>query len=83
MKLKEKGSASSMADVAASGAQLAMGRVVGSICVVTARDEEAVSALIATWVSQVTEQGCWGTNSLSCLMHGVLHVWHMLHEVLE
>lgn len=54
LKLKEKGSTSSMAAVAATGAQLAMGRVVGSLSVVTARDEEAVSALMASWVSQAS-----------------------------
>jgi flavin reductase (DIM6/NTAB) family NADH-FMN oxidoreductase RutF len=54
LKLREKGSASSMAAVAASGAQLAMGRVIGSLAVVTARDEEAVSAMLASWVSQAS-----------------------------
>ncbi len=37
----------------ASGPQLAMGRVVGSLCVVTAKDEDASSAMLASWVSQV------------------------------
>eukprot|EP00882_Tetradesmus_deserticola_P003043 GHRQ01003230.1.p1 GENE.GHRQ01003230.1~~GHRQ01003230.1.p1 ORF type:complete len:731 (+),score=313.16 GHRQ01003230.1:222-2414(+) len=54
LKSREKGSASSMAAVAASSAQLAMGRVVGSLCVVTSRDEEAVSAMLASWVSQAS-----------------------------
>jgi flavin reductase (DIM6/NTAB) family NADH-FMN oxidoreductase RutF len=53
LKNREKGSTSSMAAVAANSAQLAMGRVVGSLCVVTSRDEEAVSAMLASWVSQV------------------------------
>lgn len=65
LKLKEKGSASSMATVAASGAQLAMGRVVGSLSVVTARDEEAVSAMLASWVSQVG-QGGMGHEASGC-----------------
>lgn len=37
----------------ASGAQLAMGRVVGSLCVVTARDDESNGAMLASWISQV------------------------------
>jgi len=36
----------------ASGAQLAMGRVVGPLCVVTAKDEDATGAMLASWVSQ-------------------------------
>ncbi|KAF8073046.1 dfa6 [Scenedesmus sp. PABB004] len=54
LKNRERSSAGSMAAVAASGAQLAMGRVVGSLCVVTSRDEEAVSAMLASWVSQAS-----------------------------
>ncbi|KAF6262522.1 flavodoxin-like protein [Scenedesmus sp. NREL 46B-D3] len=54
LKNREKGSTSSMAAVAANSAQLAMGRVVGSLCVVTSRDEEAVSAMLASWVSQAS-----------------------------
>lgn len=38
----------------ASGPQLAMGRVVGSLCVVTAKDEDASSAMLASWVSQAS-----------------------------
>lgn len=38
----------------ASGAQLAMGRVVGSLVVLTARDEDASSAMLASWVSQAS-----------------------------
>jgi flavin reductase (DIM6/NTAB) family NADH-FMN oxidoreductase RutF len=38
----------------ASGGQLAMGRVVGSLCVVTARDEDASSAMLASWISQAS-----------------------------
>ena len=30
-----------------------MGRLVGSLCAVTARDEDAQSAMLASWVSQV------------------------------
>lgn len=54
LKNREKGSTSSMAAVAANSSQLAMGRVVGSLCVVTSRDEEAVSAMLASWVSQAS-----------------------------
>eukprot|EP00879_Flechtneria_rotunda_P002337 GHRR01002532.1.p1 GENE.GHRR01002532.1~~GHRR01002532.1.p1 ORF type:complete len:683 (+),score=243.39 GHRR01002532.1:141-2189(+) len=58
LKSKEKDSTSSMAAAVASGAQLAMGRVVGSLCLVTSRDEEAVSAMLASWVSQVYNLFC-------------------------
>ena len=43
--------------VTASGCQLAMGRVVGSLCVLTAGDEDATSAMLASWVSQVRVAG--------------------------
>lgn len=33
---------------------LAMGRVVGSLCVLTARDGDASSAMLASWVSQAS-----------------------------
>lgn len=33
--------------------QLAAGRVVGSLAVVTARDEDASAAMLASWISQV------------------------------
>jgi hypothetical protein len=36
----------SQAAIAASTSQLAMGRIVGSLCVVTARDEDAASAML-------------------------------------
>lgn len=49
----------SMAAVTASGPQLAMGRVVGSLCVITARDEDYSTGMIASWVSQVREAGVW------------------------
>jgi hypothetical protein len=50
---KEMGSMTSMAAVTASGAQLALGRLVGSLAVVTARDEEFSTGMLASWVSQV------------------------------
>ena len=37
----------------ASGVEQAVGRVVGTMCVVTGRDEDAESAMLASWVSQV------------------------------
>lgn len=37
----------------ASAPTLAMGRVVGSLSVLTAKDEDASSAMLASWVSQV------------------------------
>jgi hypothetical protein len=63
-KAKEKSSILSMAAAsAASGAQLAMGRVVGSLAVVTARDEDATTALLASWITQVCGEcvgSVWG-----------------------
>eukprot|EP00775_Hariotina_reticulata_P010362 gene10362-10520_t len=54
LKNKERTSTTSMASTLASGAQLAMGRVVGSMSVVVARDEDAVTAMLASWVSQAS-----------------------------
>lgn len=54
LKTKEQGSMGSMAAVTASGPQLAMGRVVGSLCVVTAKDEDYATGMIASWVSQAS-----------------------------
>lgn len=48
----ERSSGSAMA--AATGAQQAMGRVVGSLCVVTAKDGDAESAMLASWISQAS-----------------------------
>lgn len=39
---------------AAPPAALALGRVVGSLCVLTARDNDAQSAMLASWVSQAS-----------------------------
>ena len=51
--------------VAANSSQLAMGRVVGSLSVLTARDEDATAAMLASWVSQVrTEIFFWHLTSL-------------------
>ncbi|GFR44040.1 hypothetical protein Agub_g5200 [Astrephomene gubernaculifera] len=38
----------------ASGPQLAMGRLVGSLAVVTARDEDATAAMLASWLAQAS-----------------------------
>ncbi|EFN57640.1 hypothetical protein CHLNCDRAFT_57191 [Chlorella variabilis] len=38
----------------ASGKALALGRVVGSLCVVTAKDGDAQGAMLASWVSQAS-----------------------------
>ncbi|GBF88523.1 hypothetical protein Rsub_01238 [Raphidocelis subcapitata] len=54
LKARERGATAGAASIAASGAQLAMGRVVGSLCVVTARDEDATNAMLASWVSQAS-----------------------------
>jgi hypothetical protein len=43
---RERGAMSAQSAVAASTSQLAMGRIVGSLCVVTARDEDAASAML-------------------------------------
>jgi flavin reductase (DIM6/NTAB) family NADH-FMN oxidoreductase RutF len=37
-----------------AGAEQAMGRVVGSLSVVTVKDEEAESAMLASWLSQAS-----------------------------
>ena len=37
----------------ASGLEQAVGRLVGTMCVVTGKDEDAESAMLASWVSQV------------------------------
>lgn len=38
----------------ASNSALAVGRVVGSLCVLTARDGDAESAMLASWISQAS-----------------------------
>lgn len=60
----------SMAAVTASGPQLAMGRVVGSLCVVTAKDEDYATGMIASWVSQVGDMKGWlcGVGSVGGLL---------------
>lgn len=37
-----------------SGVEQAMGRVVGSLCVVSSKDGDAESAMLASWVSQAS-----------------------------
>ena len=48
-----------------SGKALAVGRVVGVLCVLTGRDGDAQGAMLASWVSQVSrlasQQGKWQT----------------------
>ena len=39
-------------ECAATGAEQAVGRVLGSLCVVTAKDGDAQSAMLASWISQ-------------------------------
>lgn len=41
----------------ASGKALALGRVLGSLCVLTAKDGDAQGAMLASWVSQVRARG--------------------------
>ena len=38
--------------------QQAVGRIVGALCVVTGKDEDAESAMLASWISQVHCCGC-------------------------
>lgn len=54
LKTRERGATAASLAVSASGCQLAMGRVVGSLCVVTARDEDATNAMLASWVAQAS-----------------------------
>lgn len=42
------------AQAVANGAQLAAGRLVGSLSVITAKDDDAVAAMLASWVSQAS-----------------------------
>ena len=37
----------------ATGVEQAVGRLVGALCVVSGKDEDAESAMLASWVSQV------------------------------
>lgn len=37
----------------ASETERAVGRLIGSLCAITAKDEEAESAMLASWISQV------------------------------
>ena len=37
----------------ASGTEQAVGRLVGALCAITARDDNAQSAMLASWISQV------------------------------
>ena len=55
LKKKERTIAAKLgAAESAPASALAMGRVVGSLCVVTARDGDAQSAMLASWVSQAS-----------------------------
>ncbi|GIL62757.1 hypothetical protein Vafri_16932 [Volvox africanus] len=53
-KTKELSAAPGSRALNASGPQLAMGRVVGSLSVLTAKDEDATSAMLASWISQAS-----------------------------
>jgi hypothetical protein len=37
----------------ASGTEQAVGRLLGAMCAITARDDDAQSAMLASWISQV------------------------------
>ncbi len=37
----------------ASETEQAVGRIVGALCAITARDDDAESAMLASWISQV------------------------------
>jgi hypothetical protein len=82
LKTREQGSMGSMAAVTASGPQLAMGRVVGSLCVVTARDGDYATGMLASWVSQVGGGGeevgqVKQRSSLDYALH--MYTCHVLH----
>lgn len=65
MKIKEGNISGAMSTVTASGPQLAIGRVVNSLAVVTARDEDYTTGMLASWVSQVGDG--WGEIVFVCL----------------
>ena len=52
-KRKKELSAGKAASLDTSSTQKAVGRLVGSLCVVTTSLEDASSAMVASWVSQV------------------------------
>jgi len=52
--LKQKRSSGSSQYAAASNVEQAVGRVVGSLCVLTAKSGDAESAMLASWVSQAS-----------------------------
>ncbi|EFJ51611.1 hypothetical protein VOLCADRAFT_57212, partial [Volvox carteri f. nagariensis] len=52
--IKKKLKVRELAAVPGGGPQLAMGRVVGSLSVLTAKDEDASSAMLASWISQAS-----------------------------
>lgn len=55
LRKKERNAAEKLsAAESASASALAVGRVVGSLCVLTARDGDAQSAMLASWVSQAS-----------------------------
>lgn len=60
LKNKEKSTAATSAAEAsqASGRKKAMGRVVGSLSVVTAADEDLKTGMLASWISQVGALMC-------------------------
>ncbi|GLI66193.1 hypothetical protein VaNZ11_009958 [Volvox africanus] len=53
-KTKELSAAPGTRALNASGPQLAMGRVVGSLSVLTAKDEDVTSTMLASWISQAS-----------------------------
>ena len=53
--LQEKATAGAVAVAeSTSGKAQALGRVVGTLCVLTARDGDARSGMLASWVSQAS-----------------------------
>jgi len=53
-KRKRSRGAAGPTSIMSSGTEQAVGRIVGSLCVVTARSEDATSAMLASWVSQAS-----------------------------
>jgi len=57
----------------------AVGRLIGSLCAVTARDEDAQSAMLASWISQVSF--LYPTPSPPSTLTPSLRQWSMAESV--
>lgn len=52
----------------ATGVEQAVGRLLGTLCVVTARDGDASSAMLASWISQVCLPFAIAVHAMPCSM---------------